>query len=159
VDAIRRLSGAALDLLHLAVPANVSAGVTPLGVPLFQPPLGANDTCYAIGYADERRGRYRGTEAVLLRVDAKRRCDENALCLAVSRKPRSCSVRVRGRSPRVPLARLSAENVERNAVERMEKYMRDTLRRTVIIDEKKSRNIIASNTKKKKNYINTPIMS
>jgi hypothetical protein len=29
----------------------------------------------------------------------------------------------------------------------------------VIIDEKKSRNIIASNTKKKKNYINTPIMS
>lgn len=92
VDHIKQIPGSELDLLHLVNPAIFSRGVSPLGVPLFQPPIGTNHTCYATGYSDD--GRNNQVQTALLRSDPKRCEESDTLCFTVSQKPVSCSVRM-----------------------------------------------------------------
>lgn len=89
VDGVERVADADVDLYHLSRPANVSRGVTSLGVLPFQPtPDPERHTCYAVGHAGSR------TEAAVLRPNTKR-CgggNDGTMCFVVTRKPRSCSV-------------------------------------------------------------------
>jgi len=92
IDGIRKVPGTDFDLLHLANPATLSRGVTPLEVLPFQPSSRPNDTCYAIGYTNDRRNNK--TEVAFLRPDTELCDDPNTLCFTVSQIPRSCSVSV-----------------------------------------------------------------
>lgn len=88
VDGVERVADTDVDLYHLARPVNISRGVTPLGVPPFQPTPGpGRHACYAVGHTG------RGTETAVLRPDTKH-CGGNdgTMCFVVTRKPRSCSV-------------------------------------------------------------------
>lgn len=89
VDKIRKIPDTDFDLLHLAEPAVVTRGVTPLDLPMFQPTSGPNHTCYAVGWSNDSGDR---TENVHLRPDAKP-CDNGHVCFTVLQKPRSCSVK------------------------------------------------------------------
>jgi len=90
IDGIKEVPGTDFDLLHLARPATVSRGVTPLEVLPFQPSTWPNGTCYAVGYSNDQHNKK--TEVAFLRPDAGQ-CDEsNELCFTVSQTPRSCSV-------------------------------------------------------------------
>lgn len=88
VDGVEPVADADVDMYHLARPANISRGVTPLGVPPFQPTPGpGRHACYAVGHAGGR------TETAVLRPDTKRCAgNEGTMCFVVTRKPRSCSV-------------------------------------------------------------------
>lgn len=90
VDGIKQIPNTDFDLLHLATSGTISRGVTPLGIPLFQPSLGANDTCYAVGYSND--GHSNKTEIAYLRPDLKQQCGINNMCFTVTQKPQSCSV-------------------------------------------------------------------
>lgn len=88
VDAVRPIAGTEFDLLRLARPMDVSRAVTPLEIPVFHPTAGADHACYAVGRSDADDK----TETAVLRPDAAG-CDGANVCFAVSREPRSCSVR------------------------------------------------------------------
>lgn len=90
VDKTIEIPGTNLDLLHLSSPANQSRAIMPLGIPFFQPSLGVNDTCYAVGYSEDYDDR---TETALLRPNLIR-CDNNHLCFTIFQSPQSCSVRI-----------------------------------------------------------------
>lgn len=90
VDGIRKVPDTDFDLLHLANPATLSRGVTPLNVLPFQPSPRSNGTCYAIGYTDDRHSNK--TEVAFLRPDTGLCDDPKTLCFSVSQIPRSCSV-------------------------------------------------------------------
>ncbi|XP_050441670.1 serine protease nudel [Adelges cooleyi] len=86
VDAQSDVPSTDLYLLHLERPAITSRAVTPLGIPVWQPTLRANNTCYAVGYSLKNQ-----TESVLLRPDTNK-CDEGKACFAVLQKPQMCQV-------------------------------------------------------------------
>lgn len=90
VDGIKKIPNTDLDLLHLASSVTISRGVTPLGIPLFQPSLRANDTCYAVGYYYDGHGNK--TEITYLQPDLKQQCGIDNICFTVTQKPQSCSV-------------------------------------------------------------------
>lgn len=90
IDGIREVSGTDFDLLHLANPATATRGVAPLSTLQFQPALRSHDTCYTIGYSDDRH--VDKPEIALLRPDTRRCDDPNSLCFTVSQTPRSCLV-------------------------------------------------------------------
>lgn len=99
IDGMRKIDDTDLDLYHLASPAAFSWGVAPLTIPLFQPSPGADDTCYAVGYGPDRGRGGNHTEIVVLRPSADTttsddsQCKDDEICLTVTQKPQSCSVR------------------------------------------------------------------